>query len=468
MLTLALNTILALAPASIHQSAPTDWAHGERDATIRSKAYHYTATAGYMPLTDDKGEVEAKIFFTAYTMPSDPNRPVTFVWNGGPGSSSLLMHMFNVGPRKLKPVDEKQSAYEIVDNDNSLLPTTDLVCMDPVGTGFSKAVKGDGKDYWSVEGDQEATRKFIQKYLELTGRQNAPVFLDGESYGTFRASGIAYSLLQRKVNLKGLVLVSNALSYEPFAGGNGFSDIYYLGYVPSYTAAAAFHHKLKAEWNNNPQAAIEESVRFTKNEYAAALEKGDELSSAERDVIANKLSELTSIDVATIKESNLRLDPDQFRNTLMKETHKSLDVYNSSLLGFYNPSPPPAVKRFEQYLKEEIGFNPGAEHYIGLSFAVNSKWQYPSALGGYPQVMDKLRIALTKYPALRAFVAQGKYDFATAFYGSERSLNHLNLPEKVRGHWKLKVYEGGHMMYLVPESHVQLHDDVEQFMNSLK
>ncbi|MBS1717176.1 MAG: hypothetical protein JSS72_05545 [Armatimonadetes bacterium] len=465
MITLALYTTLAHAP--MQATAPTGWTSSDRDVTIRSKRYHYTASAGYVNLPGEKaGEVAARMFFTAYTMPSDPNRPITFVWNGGPGGSSILMHMYNLGPRKLVQMDEKQTKYDIVDNDNSLLPTSDLVFMDPVGTGFSKADKADPKTYWGVEGDIQATRKFIQGYLDQTGRKSASVFLAGESYGTFRAAGVAYPLIQHDVNLKGIVLISNAVNLNTFAGDD-YNDVVYLGYLPTYTAIAAHHHKLSDEWNKNPQKAIAESIRFDKEEYIPALEKGDALTAAERMALAKKLSSLTGIDAEIFDKSNLRLDPERFRNIIMKEAHKPVDRYNGAILGNFEPASKAAVARFTQYLKDEIGFTEKTE-YVPLSFVANFNWKWGTAIVGPPNVSDRLKTAMVKSPALRVLVAQGCYDLATPFFGEERTMLHLGLPDNIKDHWKLNIYEGGHMMYLVPESHVKLHDDIEKFMTSLK
>ncbi|MBS1717177.1 MAG: hypothetical protein JSS72_05550 [Armatimonadetes bacterium] len=458
---------LVLNPAVAGPSGQGGWSETEHDVVIRAKKFHYAAKTGYLNLTGEKeDDVQARIFFTSYSIPSDPNRPITFVWNGGPGASSMLMHMRNLGPRKLVALDDKQSKFGVENNDNSLLPTTDLVFMDPVGTGFSKAVGVDEKSFWGANEDLQATQRFIQRYLEVTGRVKAPVFLAGESYGTFRAAGLAYPLLQRGIDVRGLILISNAIRMSAHMA-DSYNDAMYVGFLPTYTATAAFHKKLGPELNGNIQKAISESMRFAQSEYLPALAKGDELAPSERKELAKKLSALTGIDADTYEKSHLRLDPERFRTLITASQHKPVDIYNGSLIGAFLPDSKPSIERFREYLDKELGFTEQGE-YIPLNIRANANWKWGSALGGPPSVMDRLRTALVKYPSLRVFVAQGCYDFATPFFSSMYTMKHLGLPDEIKDHWQLKVYEGGHMMYLEPEAHVKLHDDLEQFMTSLK
>lgn len=443
-----------------------DWVASQHELHVGAVNVAYTATEGSVPLTDSGGETQARIFFTAYTSSAKPGetRPLTFVWNGGPGGASILLHMFCMGPRILseqKGADGKQ-AFTIVDNPDTLLPTTDLGFVDPVGTGFSAAEKADPKTYWGVEGDLKSMGAFIKKYIDLTGRETSPIFMAGESYGTFRAAGLSSRLQRDDVNLKGIALISSAIHFETFLPGDG-NDVGYAVYLPTMTATAAHYGKLKDKWNQHPEQAIAEAEKFASGELWSAYERADALTPKETKHIAEKLSELTSIDQEFFLSHHLRLDPDDFRQLILKKEHKTIDKNLGNMTGNINPAPAAAVDRYTQYLKDELGFT-GPRKYAALNMGANFAWAWGKAVTGFPNQSESLSAAMSKNPKLKVFVAGGLYDFTTPFYGSDYSMRHLNLPYELRGNWKLHTYEGGHMMYLNPSAHQLLCKDLSEFI----
>ena len=438
------------------------WSKTQHTIQIASKPLTYTATAGLLSLTDDDGAVQAKMYFTAYELPDPGDRPVTFVWNGGPGGSSILLHMFCMGPKKLeRDSPAPKSPFHLVDNENTMLPTTDLIFMDPVGTGYSKAEKADPKSYWGIEGDIKATRQFIKKYLELTHRTKSPVFMAGESYGTFRAAGAAYPVLSDDVNLKGIIFLSSAIHFDTFVNVPG-NDLPFDVFVPTYTATAAFHKKLKPSWNEHPEQAIAESRKFAGGDLWLAFGKGDSLDPKERHRLAVKLSELTSLSVEYIEKVDLRIDPDDFRSELLRKEGKHIDKNLGNVIGDFNPISAEAVSCFNSYVNGDLGLkisNP----YLGLNMTANLSWKYGNPVEGFPDQTRRLRSAMLKNTDLKLFVGQGIYDLTTPFYGEEYSFLHLGLPDRLKNHLEFHTYEGGHMMYLVPSAHAKLHKEMVDF-----
>lgn len=444
------------------QTQVPNWFGSPHSVPLGNQKLDYQATAGIIPMTDDKGEIGANVFFAAYTVPQPSSRPITFVWNGGPGGASMLLHMFCMGPRALAQDPKDPKAFKITDNPNTLLPETDLVFMDPVGTGYSKPVKNDGKAYYGVDGDLKVTAQFIKKYLDQTGRSKAPVFIAGESYGTFRAAGVVRPLLNDGVDVKGLVLLSNAIRFDTFVGRND-DDLPYTVFLPTLTATAAFHKKLKPAWNAHPDQAIAASKAYASADYMVALAKGDSISKEDKRKAAQKLSELTSLPIDYIESKNLRIDSDEFRYRLFHGEGKHVGKFDGNEIDDINVASPAAVKVFTDYLRDEIGYKTD-DKYVSINMGVNIRWDYGRALMGFPDQSDNLRSAMEKYPSLKLFVAQGIYDMTTPFYGEEYSFNHLGLSDKVKDHWEFHTYEGGHMMYLVPATHERLRSDILSFM----
>ena len=457
---------IVLALLALSQTSQPDWTQTQHELHAGSVNVAYTATEGSIPLIESSGDVQARIYFTSYITPAKPGetRPLTFVWNGGPGGASILMHMFCMGPRILseqKGPDGKQ-AFTIIDNPDTLLPTTDLIFVDPVGTGFSVAEKADPKTYWGVEGDLKSMGAFIKKYIDMTGRKTSPVFMAGESYGTFRAAGLSSRLQRDDVNLKGIALISSAIHFDTFLAMDG-NDVSYAVYIPTMTATASHYGKLKDQWNKHPEQAIAEAEKFASGELWSAYERADALTPKEAKHIAERLSELTSIEPEVFERNHLRLDPDDFRGLILKKEHKTIDKNLGNMTGNINPAPPAAVDRYTQYLKDELNFS-GPRKYAALNMGANFAWNWGKSIYGLPNQSESLSAAMSKNPKLKVFVAGGLYDFTTPFYGSDYSMRHLNLPYELRGNWKLHTYEGGHMMYLNPSAHQLLCKDLTEFI----
>src|SRR4051812_8102220 len=284
------------------------------EARIGARLLRYTVTTGLMPLKNEAGETEASIFYMAYVAdrPGTPDkRPLTFSFNGGPGSSSVWLHLGAIGPKRVRMLEEggmPAPPYVLVDNDATWLDFTDLVFIDPVGTGYSRAKKPElGKKFWGVEGDIQSVGEFIRLYLSRHERWASPLFLVGESYGTTRAAGLSGHLVDRGIALNGVMLVSSVLNFQTnrFTRGN---DTPYPLFLPTYTATAWYHKKLPADLQQQPlRKVLDEVERFAAVEYPATLAKGDLLQGAERAAAVDKLSRYTGLARDFVDQSDLRV-----------------------------------------------------------------------------------------------------------------------------------------------------------------
>lgn len=311
---------------------------------LNGMALNYTAFAGYMPMKDESGKLKANIFFTAYVKDEEVNqsqRPITFAFNGGPGAASIFLHMGALGPKRILLTEKGEAPpppYKLVDNAYTWLDFTDLVFIDPVGTGYSRAAAGeDPKQFWGVKEDIQSVGEFIRLYLTKYNRWLSPKFIAGESYGTTRAAGLS-SHLQNKlsINLNGIVLISEALNFQAivFTPGN---DLPYILFLPTYTSTAWYHKKLLPQLQSNLQKTLEEAEQFTLNEYVLALPQGDFLSEAERDKIVERLAHYTGLQKHYIQNSNLRIRQDSFRKELLSNEHRRIGILDSRITGSYTP-----------------------------------------------------------------------------------------------------------------------------------
>lgn len=440
----------------------------------------YTATAGTVHLKMGQEEPQAAMFYVAYVVDSDrTDRPITFAFNGGPGSSSVWLHLGTFGPRRVDMPDAElppPPPYRLVDNPDGLLDVTDLVFIDPIGTGFSRSVgTGEDKAFQSVKDDVASVAEFIEAYLQRTGRWNAPRFLAGESYGSTRAAALALALQERGLMLNGLVLVSPALSFNTFIFEPG-NDLPYLLFLPTCAATAWYHDRLPEK-----PAAIEAflaQVRgFVENVYAPALMKGAGISPSEAQQVAAQLHRYTGIPVETWLACDLRITDMHFTKAVLARPGWTVGRLDSRFLGpdtaprshtserdtSYDGPLGPYTGLINHYIRRTLGFDP-PEPYRVLSMEVNEKWRWSTdKLAGLPDVTDALRKAITTNPHLRVLVANGYYDLATPFYGSEYSVAHLGLDVSLRGNVRVCSYEGGHMMYLHAPSRAKLRADLVGF-----
>jgi carboxypeptidase C (cathepsin A) len=447
------------------------------------KRLQYTATAGQLPIRNAEGEVEAHIFYMAYTLDSPPEgqrRPLMFSFNGGPGSSSVWLHLGALGPRRVKMLPDGSMPpppAELIDNEFTWLDHTDLVFIDPVGTGYSRPTKPDlGKKFWSIQGDLDSVGEFIRLYLTENNRWTSPLFIVGESYGTTRAAGLSGNLIDHGIALRGVVLVSAVLNFQTivFARGN---DLPYVLFLPSYTATAWYHKKLPPELEQDLQKTLREVEQWTTSRYSAALTKGDQLTPTERQDVVNQLARYTGLSKSFIDRANLRINQQHFAKELLRDERRTVGRYDSRLKGIdesavdsvpdYDPSEA-AVRSafttaFNNYVRTELQYKSDLEYKIlgGIR-----QWEWGNAIQGFPNVTDALRRALVKNPYMKVHVASGYYDLATPYFGTHYTIDHLNLDPTVRGNVTTSEYEAGHMMYIQSESLTKLKKDLVGFLEN--
>ena len=446
------------------------------------KILRYTATVGLMPIRNADGDVEAHIFFIAYTLDNPAaRRPLMFSFNGGPGSSSVWLHLGAIGPKRVKMLPEgfmPAPPFELVDNDYTWLDQTDLVFIDPVGTGYSRAAKKDlGKKFWGMKGDIESVGEFIRLYLTRFQRWGSPLFLVGESYGTTRAAGLSGYLIEHGIAFNGIVLVSSVLNFETLAFAQG-NDLPYILYLPSYTAAAWYHKKLPPELQKDLPTTLREVEQWSSTVYMDALAKGDRLAPEERQAVIDKLSQYTGLSKQYVQNSDLRIEEGHFTQELLRDQHLVIGRLDSRFSGTalsgvaetqdFDPSltaiRPPYTSMFNNYIRAELGYQSDVEYYIlGGGF---QQWEWGSAGEGFPNVTEALREAFVKNPYMKLFVASGYFDLATPFYATQYTLDHLALTTAMRKNISTGEFGAGHMMYIRDESLSQLKHEVSGFITA--
>jgi carboxypeptidase C (cathepsin A) len=473
------------APPPKEESSVTD-----HTIKIGGQTIPYKATAATVLIKNDKDEPTALIYSTAYTR-SDvkdmSQRPVTFLYNGGPGSSSVWLHMGSVGPRRVMTINADvtpPAPYKLMDNPDCLLDKSDLVFIDPVGTGFSHAAgKAQDKDFWGVEPDVKSLAQFITTYISRNNRWNSPKFLMGESYGTFRNAALA-NYLQGHDNmyLNGIVMVSSVLDLGTISFYPG-QDLAYILYLPSYAATAWFHKTLK-DRPDSLNAFLNEARKFARGEYADALMKGDALTAAEKSDIARKVSRFTGLSEDYLVKANLRVRLFQFMQELQRNrglTTGRLDArfagptYN--LIGEaadYDPQETAIsgafIGAFNTYIREELKFGLDKKYKPAADFDGNRwDWKHEGSDFGFfpgsPSVVLDLLQAMISNPRLKVEFEDGIYDLATPFLEAEYTLDHMGLPENIRKNAWHQYYEAGHMMYLHDEDLAKLKKNVASFID---
>ncbi len=447
---------------------------------VQGQSIDYTAVAGTLILNNDKCQPKASMFYISYTKDGEEaksNRPITFCFNGGPGSSSIWLHLGILGPKRVD-LNENGDAlppYHLTDNEFSLLDTTDLVFIDPISTGFSRAIPvGEADKYYGTQEDIKIIAEFIRLYITRFHRWESPKFIVGESYGTTRAAALAGYLHDNMyIYTNGLVFISTVLNFQSidFAAGN---DLPYLLILPSYTATAWYHKKLSAPLQSNFLDTFQKAKEFVINEYSLALFKGDALSSSEKKYIAKQIAQFTGLTPEYVERSNLRIDTSHFTKELLRNEKRTVGRFDSRFKGIdanlvgeyfeYDPSLDVIIgaftSTFNQYVATELQWKK-EEPYEVLA-EIYSKWDYGSR-NQYLNVAETLRSVLTKNPFLRTFVANGYFDLATPIYATEYTFNHLGLDPTLLNHITMKNYDAGHMMYIYRPSLIQLKKDLTQF-----
>ena len=458
----------------------------EHSISINGQTVQYTAVAGTLVLRKEDGAATASIFYTAYTKDDVADlskRPLTFAFNGGPGSSSVWLHLGSLGPKRVALDPEGQPLpppYRFTDNPYTLLDVTDLVFIDPVSTGYSRAaVESEAKNFHGLTGDVNSVGEFIRLYTSRNGRWDSPKFLAGESYGTTRAAALSGHLQDALgINLNGIVLMSSVLNFGTIRADAG-NDLPYALYLPTFTAAAWYHKKLPADLQSaGLLKAVEESKRFSSGAYTLALFKGDSISAEERATTVKNLARLTGLSPKFIEESNLRVSPGRFEKELLRDQRRTLGRYDSRLEGIdqdaagsrpdYDASYASVQGAFtaawNQYVHNELKYESDLPYEV-LTDRVQP-WSFKEYENRYVNVAEILREAMTQNASLRVFVACGYYDLATPFQAAEYTVNHMLLDPKLRDHISLSYYEAGHMMYTQLKSLEKLKQDISRFMTA--
>lgn len=452
---------------------------------LNGETIKYTATAGYLPLQSDTGKTIAKIYFTAYTkdgIEDVSKRPVTFAFNGGPGSASVWLHMGAFGPKKVAMTEEGLSPvqpYRLIDNEFTLLDITDILFIDPVNTGYSRAAVGENPtQFFGYQNDIESVGEFIRVYITQFERWSSPKFILGESYGTIRASGLAGFLQGRSMGmyLDGVILVSAVLNslVKDFSSGN---DLPFVFFFPGYTAAAWYHKKLPPDLlARNLEDVLQEVETFAIGEYSQALLLGNELSESRKTEMIEKVARYTGLSTDYVEQSNMRFELGRFLIELMREDHLSIgrldsrfkvletdaaaesysfDYSNAALTGAFSTL-------FNFYVRHDLNYK--NENVYAISGQVRP-WGYGSANArtAYSNSVEVLSEAMSQNQSLQIFVANGYYDFATPYFATKYAISHLGLNSEFKDRITMSYYQAGHMMYIRKASHRKLKEDLVKF-----
>jgi len=454
-----------------------------RDAeiTVKGKLLKYKSTTGMMPLKNEAGETEAQLFYVAYTV-DGPNRPLTVCFNGGPGAGSLWLHLGAIGPQRAMMNDDGSlppAPYRMSPNEATWLDQSDLVFVDPVGTGFSRAKSSDvARKYFGVRGDIESIGTFIRQYLNQTKRCNRSLYIAGESYGTMRAAGLSQWLVDHGIALNGVMLISTIMNFQTvrFQKGN---DVPYALHLPTYTAIAWYHKKLPTDLQKDLRKAVDESRKFASGDYQSLLFKGDALTPEERKRGLDQLVRLTGLSRDFLDHSDLRVEIQRFTKELLRDKGLTVGRLDGRLTGqegsatsetpSFDPSMsairPPYTAIMNAYAREQLGWQEEKE-YFALGGGITAPWDWGITQNGgqgYADTSENLRAALERNPHMKVFIAIGYYDLATPFHAAEYTVSHMGLPANLRKNLVWKDYEAGHMMYIHVPSLKKLKTDVDQF-----
>jgi carboxypeptidase C (cathepsin A) len=453
--------------------------------TVDGKVIAYDATAGTLTFRDEQGKPIGSMFYVAYVVDSTPaghRRPVTFCYNGGPGSSSLWLHLGSFGPVRVEtsaPEPTPGPPFNVVTNSDTLLGKTDLVFLDAMGTGFSRAL-GETKEekFYGVDSDIDAFAKAITRYLTINDRWNSPKFLFGESYGTTRTAGLVYALQKRNVQFNGVSILSSILNYGTRNAG---FDQMYVGYLPTFAAAAWYNGKISPKPADLP-AFLAEVRAYASGPYLLALNKGQNLSEAETDAVAQKLSAYTGLSVTFLKQSRLRVSLSRFRKELLRSEHRIIGRYDSRFLAIdaddagEEPEIDPAsvysggpfVAAFHDYLSTQLNYHTEMEYRLRAGEAIR-KWDWHHVPPGQSEpdpIVDTaldLGTALRDNPHLQLLSLNGWYDMATPFFETEYDIGHMLLEPSIQKNIHFAYYPSGHMVYLNPQALTLMKADVAKF-----
>ena len=480
------NEAAGAPPAREEFAGPAEEKISQTSHSIRldGREIKYTATAGTLPIRGDDGKVQARMFFVAYTKDGEDvkTRPLSFLYNGGPGAATIWLHMGSFAPRHVQmAADGFQPAppYHLEDNDNSLIDVSDLVFVDAISTGYSRTTQGNSaQQFHGQSGDLRAFGEFIHAYLTHFSRWPSPKYLIGESYGTIRSAGLSQEIQQRHgIELNGIALISSLLTYQTLSPAPD-NDVAYAAPIETYTADAWYHKKLAPELQRlTLKEAVDQSRTFAWGEYLTALTNGNTLTDSDRAAMAQKLARFTGLSPQFILNANLRVTADRFRKELLRDKRLTLgrldgrftaldadaagereefDISNTALQG-------PYTAMFQDYVRNELKWE--SDLHYPTSGNVRP-WTYDQ--NRYMDMTDALRSAMTHNPFVKVFVAIGYYDMATVMGGAEFNFTHLAYDKQVTDRVSYGYYEAGHMIYIRPSEHKKLKNDVARFIQGTR
>ena len=458
---------------------------------LGNKSLAYKATAGTLTLHNDDGDPTASMFYVAYTVDPPkgaPQRPVTFFFNGGPGSASLWLNIGGFGPLRAPTATPHATApapYVFEQNEGTLLDKSDLVFLDAVGTGYSRTVgKGQDAQFWSVDGDVDSFSRAIIHYLEINKRWNSPKFLFGESYGTTRAAAVAYRLHIQDVDLNGIILQSSILNFARMEPG---MDESYIDSLPTY-AAAAFAHGRATAASKDEDAFLNEVRVFARGPYAAALAKGDRIDPEEEDHVAQQTSRYIGVSVEYLRRNHLRVEMESFRKELLKDQGLIIGRFdarfsspNPGTTGQYDPATDdPAtggvngayLAAFRNQLSVDLGYTTSLSYRALYNAVIEPHWDMHHKAPGIDEVLTTpdtaldLAAVMGANPRLLVLSLNGLYDMSTPFFGTEYDLSHLMLPAELRRNISIKYYQSGHQTYADRDALHHMKNDLDQFYDA--
>jgi len=452
-------------------------------ATVNGKTFSYTATTGRLPIKREDGKIEAEMFFVAYTLDGQEagRRPLTFAFNGGPGSASVWLHMGAVGPKRVVLQQNgfmPAAPYRLEDNPDTLLDRSDIVMVDAMATGYSRAATAElTKKFLGLKGDVQAFGEFIRLYLSRYDRWTSPLFLLGESYGTTRAAGLAGYLADHGIAFNGVTLLSMAVDFQTLEW-NKSNDLPYILLLPTFNMIAGYHHKLAADLTQDAAKTREEVVRWAATDYALALGKGDTMTPDEHRKIVGQLSRYTGLRPEVIEAHDLRIDVPTFDRELLLDQKLIAGRLDGRFTspnpdedrGFYDPTSaailPPYTSAFNNYLRTELNYKSDAPYRV---FAYDQPgfrtWDWGNAEQGFPSTAGGLRSAMIKNPYMKILVMEGYYDLATPFAAANWTMDHLDLDGKYRQNISYATYGAGHMVYVDRAEHDKMKKDLVDFMD---
>lgn len=458
---------------------------------IGGKRMEFATEVGTIQLRDENDHPIALSGFTYYKKKgAEADRPIVFAFNGGPLSASFWLHFGVLGPKRVvinDPDYTRPAPYDVVNNEFSILEKADLVMIDPIGVGFSRPI-GDSKweDFWGVDQDVRAIGLFIDQFLIRSGTYNAPKYLLGESYGTFRNAALVKHLQDKGINVNGVIMVSATFEIQHlrFAPGD---DIAYLTHFPSYAATAWYHNRV-ADKGASLEAFLDDVRAFTANEYATALFMGDQLSAEDHTEIAQQLADYTGLSIDYWKKADLRVTNREFFQELLRDVGETVGRLDGRFTGvnedllaqnaFTDPQSDaisgPYIAAFKDYLYNELGAPRDWTYMTSTGGRDNFKWdwRHRGNIAWNAQVaistLPDMTSAMKRDPNLKILILNGYYDLATVFYGVEYSINHMGLSPELKDNIIMEYYEAGHMMYTHEPSIIKFKADVDRFIEETK